>query len=370
MSNQVTLFANETGAQVAPEFKALMATGELGDDLGEGLRGGGFAVISKKGGKWRIKYKGEETLVTNADGDPVPSLELVIVKANPFINKQFYKGKWIEGSASPPDCFSLDGKVPSDQSTAKQHSNCAGCPQNVWGSKINEQGKKVKACQDTKKLAVVPLADIMNVSYNGPMLYRVTSSELGDLGTFADQMKGRGFPYNSVAVRMGFDPNTSHPKAVFKAIRPLTQPEAEQVLELFRSDATHRILAADFSAETAATETTAAAEPEAPPADPDFEQPPVKAVPAALGPLVPLPQLKPKAATTAFGGAATPQVAPKPTVVPPPPGRKKAPVAEQVEAEPAQAIEATEVDEAPAPETTQLDDDIAGILAGLDKLAG
>jgi hypothetical protein len=355
MSKQVTLFSNESGAELAPEFKAMVLAGELGDDLGEGLRGGGFAVISKKGSKWRIKYKGEETLITNSDGEPAPSLEAVIVKANPFINKQYYKGKWVEGSTSAPDCFSLDGKVPSPAVENPQHHNCAGCPMNVWGSKINEQGRKVKACQDTKKLAIVPLKDIANVAFNGPMLYRVTSSELGDLGTFADQMKARSFPYNSVAVRIGFDPNASHPKATFKAIRPLTPEEAEQVLELYRSDAVGRVLAADFTAEAAA-EATPAAE-----VDTAFEQPPVAAPKAAP------PVAAPKPAGAAFGSPAPAPAAAKPAVVPPPPGRKvkaAAPVA------PAPEPEASAEAEEAAPEATQLDDDIAGILAGLDKLAG
>lgn len=362
MSNQVTLFQNETGAQLSDKFKAMVAGGALADDLGEGLRGGGFAVISKKGGKWRIKYKGEETLITNADGDPAPSLEAVIVKANGFMNKQYYKGKWVEGSTEPPDCFSLDGKVPSPQVENPQHDNCAHCPMNVWGSKINDQGKKVKACQDTKKLAVVPLADIKNVGFNGPMLYRVTSSELGDLGTFADQMKARGFPYNSVAVRLSFDPNTSHPRVIFKAIRPLTDAEAEQVLELYQSDSVARVLSADFNTEIAAEHGTAPAAKQ-PVTDPDFEQPPVAVAPKPAPPVA-----APVASKATFGAPAAAAPAPKPTPVPPPPGRK--PKAVVVPTPPATPVEAdTEADMAPAPGSTQLDDDIAGILAGLDGIA-
>ena len=357
MSQQVTLFQNETGATVSAEYKALVASGALGDDLGEGLRGGGFAVISKKGSKWRIKYKGEETLITNADGDPAPSLEAVIIKANPFVNKQYYKGKWVEGSTTPPDCFSLDGKTPSNQVENPQHNNCAGCPMNVWGSKINEAGKKVKACADTKKLAIVPLADIKNVAFNGPMLYRVTSSELGDLGTFADQMKSRGFPYNSVAVRFGFDPNVSHPKATFKAIRPLTDAEAQQVLELYQSDSVARVLSADFTTEAKAEHGEAVVA--TPPADPDFEQPP-----AALAPKAAAPVAAPAASKATFGAPAAAPAAAKPAVVPPPPGRKP-----KAAPAPAPVVEAAAEEEAdPAPATSQLDDDIAGILAGLNGL--
>lgn len=363
-SKQVTLFQNETNATLAPEFKALVEAGSLGDDLGEGLRGGGFAVISKKGSKWRIKYKGDETLITNADGDPAPSLEAIIVKANPFINKQYYEGKWVEGSTTAPDCFSLDGRVPSPQVERPQHHNCAGCPKNVWGSKMNEQGKKVKACQDTKKLAIVPLSDIPNVAFNGPMLYRVTSSELGDLGTFADQMKARQFPYNSVAVRLGFDPDASYPKVTFKAIRPLTGEEAQQVLELYQSDSVARVLSADFTAEVVAETGREPAQAATPPADPDFEQAPV----AAPVPTPTPPQTATAARTASFGASAPKPAAVQPTPVPSPPGTKKRVV--KATPEPVvPVVTATEEEEAPAPEASQLDSDIANILAGLDGLA-
>lgn len=356
MTTQVTLFQNESGAALADEFKALVAAG-MSDDLGEGLRGGGFAVISKKGGKWRIKYKGEETLIADANGDAVPSLEAVIVKANPFINKQFYVGKWKEGSTSAPDCYSLDGKVPAPQVERPQHNNCSGCPKNVWGSKINDQGKKVKECQDTKKLAIVPLNDIPNVAFNGPMLYRVTSSELGDLGTFADSMKARGFPYNSVAVRLSFDPATSHPKVMFKAIRPLTSEEAQKVLELYSSDSVSRVLAADYTAEVHDSPPPPAAQ-----ADPDFEQPPTAKAP----PPPPAAPVAPVARPTGFGAPAAPKAEAKPVIVPPPPGRKAKVVAPEPAEEPAKDAEP----EGDAPTSTQLDTDIANILSGLDKLAG
>ena len=50
------------------------------DDLSAGVTGG-FAVVSFRGSKWRVKYQGEEHPVLNADGDPIPSLEVVILKA-------------------------------------------------------------------------------------------------------------------------------------------------------------------------------------------------------------------------------------------------------------------------------------------------
>lgn len=245
MSNnsQVTLFQHETGAGPA---RSLVAA-SIDASLGEGIRSS-YAILSIKASRWRIKYKKNETPLQAMNAhtnrvEPIPSLEMVIVKANGFLNKQYYKGKYVEGSTSPPDCYSLDGKVPNASVKAPVHSNCAMCPMNQFGSLIGDNGVKQKACRDTKKLAVVPLADLRNESWGGPMLFRVPPSALGDISKLADNLKARGFPYNAVAVRFSFDLDASHPKPIFNAIRALTDEEAETVLELYNSDGTAAVLA-------------------------------------------------------------------------------------------------------------------------------
>jgi hypothetical protein len=248
MSNQMTLFRNDSGA-VGPsqKFGALAKTLLEENDLGEGIRGS-YAIVSIKGGRFRLKYKGDETMLTTFDERtgqqvPVSSIDVVIVKANPFLNKQWYQGKYVEGSKELPDCYSLDGVKPSEQSKLKQNATCANCPKNQFGSMIGDNGQKQKACRDTKKLAIVPLADIRNATMGGAMLFRVPPSALRDLSQLADKLKGRGYPYNSVAVRLSFDMTVSHPKPTFEAIRPLNDNEADEVLEMFNSDSVERVLA-------------------------------------------------------------------------------------------------------------------------------
>ena len=245
MSNQVTLFQQEGGA-LSTRFAPLVAAG-IGTELGDGIKGS-YAIVGIKAGKFRIKYKGEEKVlqVPGPDGQtlvPVSYIDVVIVKANGFLNKQYFEGKYVEGSTAPPVCYSLDGVKPSDASTKKQATTCALCPKNQFGSLIGDNGVKQKACRDTKKLAVVPLADIMNIGLGGAMLFRVPPSSLKELSAMSDQLKGRGYPYNSVAVRISFDLDVSHPKPIFKAIRPLTDAEADQVLEQYASDSVQRVLA-------------------------------------------------------------------------------------------------------------------------------
>lgn len=375
MANELSIFEGNTAlAPVSSKYQALIDAG-LGNELSEGIRQS-YGILSIKASRWRIKFKGEETpLMNQTTGDPIPSLELVIVKANSFLNKQYYKGNYAEGSSAPPDCYSLDGKIPSPNVQKPVHSNCAGCPMNAFGSKVSDSGVKQKACRDTKKLAIVPLADLKNAHFGGPMLFRVPPSALRDLASFSETMKSRGYPYNSVAVRVGFDMQSSYPKPTFKAIRPLTDDEAEQVLEHFHSDAVERILT---DAEAAPADEVPAP---APAVDADFEQPPVQVAPVPA-PTPPVAQ-KPVAAPNPFAGApavaAAPAAAPAKVNVPKPP-KPKAPAAAAAPTQVPNPFGAPPVaaaapvapagEEDAAPSGTDLDNDINNILAGLNLTPG
>lgn len=304
------------------------------DDLSAGA-GGQFAVVSFRGKTWRIKYQGEENPILNADGDPQASLEVVIVKGNPNLSKNYYEQAYVEGASEAPTCLSLDGIAPDPSAAKPQSSTCASCPHNVFGSRITPAGKKAKACQDNRRLAVVPAGDIINESLGGPMLLRVPASSLADLATYSKGMKAKGFPYNAIVTRIGFEMDAAFPKLTWKAVRPLTDDEAQQVADLLAGDIVHRVLADNEFHSTKAgspAEPPPAAKP-APAAKPvvdtDFELPddPAPAAPA------------------------------KPVKAAP----KKTAAAPKVETKPAPA---------PAPEAAEegLDKEIASILEGLDNL--
>lgn len=329
MSNQqVALFSQSGGAvALSNKFQAMVAAG-AGMDLGEGIRSS-YGILGIKGGKFRVKYKGQETILSMQHPQdpnvqlPVSFVDVVIVKANNFLNKQFYKGNYVEGSNSPPDCYSLNGKTPSPQVQGPQHANCALCPQNQFGSKIGDDGKKQKACRDTKKLAVVPLADIRNSTMGGAMLFRVPPSALKDLSTMSDALKGRGYPYNSVAVRIGFDTSVSHPKPTFQAVRPLSDVEADLVLEMFASDSVESVLAAEDFEATPAQEVPASAQ---------FLQPGPVAAPAGAPvnthgwqPGQPLPRIDPTQVPPVTAQAAQPRPQAAPMMLNTPEGQPLAP---------------------------------------------
>jgi hypothetical protein len=235
------------------------------NDLAEGIKGG-FAIMGYKGKVWSTKFQGNEKPLMREDGDgPRASIEVVIVRASKNIAKIYYENGFVDGSTAPPDCWSTNGVAPDGASPKKQSTTCAGCPQNAWGSKVTDAGKQTKACSDSKRLAIVPLNDISNELMGGPMLLRNPAASLKDLKAYGDQLQAYGYPYYAVATRIAFDVNEAYPKFVFTAIRPLTDAEAEVVLDMRDDPRVNSILSE--SVETVHHEPVAAL-----PATP-FEQP-------------------------------------------------------------------------------------------------
>jgi hypothetical protein len=294
------------------------------DDLTSGVSGG-FGVLSIRASKWRIKYQGGETLVTNDDGETVPSIEVVLLKASKAVSKLYYDKPYVDGTNESPTCYSADGVAPDAGVPNPQATSCAVCKWSQWGSKITEAGKKAKACSDHRRVAVVPSGDLANEGFGGPMLLRVPPASLADLAVFGQKVAAKGFPYNAIITRLGFDPQASYPKLTFKAVRPLTEDELAEVAKHFHGDVLNRILS---EASELAVDAPAAAAPEPElSVDADFE---MDAPPAA-----------PKRPVAAPAAARQAKPAPRP---------RAAPAA------------------APAAPAGDLDDDLNEIISSLDDL--
>ena len=219
--------AQFTGGKVPQKLAQAMAADN--SDLSSGVRGG-YSVVSIRGSRWHIKVGDEETTVIDpVSKDPVGSLKLVLLKASPNVSKNYYSGGYEEGASEAPTCWSIDGTVP-DAAADKQAASCAGCPKNQYGSRITDAGKKVKACGDSRRLAVIPEGDYANELYGGPMLLRVPASSLSGLAQFGKKMKNKGFPYNTIITRVSFDTTVSYPKLEFNATRQLTDDEADEII--------------------------------------------------------------------------------------------------------------------------------------------
>jgi hypothetical protein len=318
MSNDMIIDMNNFGP-LAPSFQALMPALPRDSEFSSGVTGG-FAVVSIRGKVWRIKHQGNEIPIMRTPTEQALSIEVVLVKASAAISKIYYEGSYTQGDDSPPDCWSANGVKPAAEASKPQAATCAGCPKNVWGSKITETGKKTKACADSRRMAVVPLGDIDNETYGGPMLLRVPPASLGELASFDAKMRGMGYPLFAIGVRISFDIESEYQKLIYGAIRPLNEVEAQKVLALRDSPLVARILDSDD-----------AALPSTPAPEQVFEQPPAPVQAQAPAPVAqahppqpPKPRGRPAAPAAApqpqpvpngFGGAAVAQPAPQPAPV-------------------------------------------------------
>lgn len=222
----------------------------------------GFPIISYRGKVWRIRKSGEEVAYVDRNGDPIQSIEVVMVKSNKMPSKTFYKGKYKEGDQSPPTCWSSDGVKPDLGVKEKQHASCAACPRNAWGSRITDDGKKGRECSDVRRMAVVFADELRRKGTDSHLfLMRVPPASLNPLKDYAEKVLGpAGVEYFAVVTRLGFDSQASHPKLTFRvateddAPRFLSEEEYGAVLKLRDSEDAHRILSE--SAELAEAGTT------------------------------------------------------------------------------------------------------------------
>jgi hypothetical protein len=179
----------------------------LAEKLAGGITSGeSWPRISIKGGRFRIKEGDTETVLNTT------TIDVVIVGSNPRLSKTFYAKAWDPNAeATGPDCFSLDGVRPDGSLAEPQNDICATCPHNAWGSKKGPQGQDLKACSDSKRIAVVSADDPSGPIY----LMLITPAALKDLNQYQKDLTHRGIAPELVRTRVGFDTKASFPKLTF-----------------------------------------------------------------------------------------------------------------------------------------------------------
>jgi hypothetical protein len=101
---------------------------------------------------------GNEFVLVDALGNrsavPEKYIDVTVLAINQHKSKMYFPDAYDNKKPGIPVCFSDNGIGPSVESPEPQHATCAGCPRDVWGTKISARGKPVKACSDYKKIAV------------------------------------------------------------------------------------------------------------------------------------------------------------------------------------------------------------------------
>ena len=262
-----------------PAYLAKFAAANI-NDLTANVGSGGFPVLSIKGKVFTLVKGGErEALMNPNDTDEIAtSINVVVMKANSGLSKVWYAKNYIEGSDAKPDCFSHDGTAPDPVVEKPQASKCAICAKNQWGSKIADDGRKMKACADSRRVAIA-----RPDALDEPIMLRVPAASLKNLADFGAELAKRGIPYSAVVAKLGFDRDAASPKLTFKPVDGLSESEFAAVQETIKGDTVRSILGMAGEAPTDDGEATPAvpakvAAPKAKPApEPEAENEPAPA---------------------------------------------------------------------------------------------
>lgn len=203
---------------------AFARKGEL-SELAKTLAGGtGGKRISIRGGVFRLVSSGKEVARIEER-----SLNVVLVKAAPKVNRVFYLKSYDSDDVGSPDCWSADGVKPSPDAQRPQHTSCEGCPQNIAGS---GQGNS-RACRYQQRLAVVLESDIggdvMQIALPAKSIFGKAEGDNRPLQEYARWLVAQNINPETVVTQMKFDTESESPKLYFKAVRWLNDAEYETV---------------------------------------------------------------------------------------------------------------------------------------------
>lgn len=272
-----------------------------------------YPIISIKGKAFTVVRDGVRELISHPlDPDTAASkIDMVLVKVNKGTSKVFYAKGYTEGSDDKPDCFSNDGVRPDPSVERKVSPTCASCPKNVWGSKITEQGKKVKACSDSVRVAIARPDQI-----NDPYFIRVPPASIKNLGEFGKMLDKRKVPYQAVVTEISFDKEQATPLLTFKPKAFLTPEQYEEVKQIAAGDIVQAIMGSNYmedqegAGDAASNQQTAAPAPEPEAAAP---APAAKTKPTPKPKPTPAPEVTEDEVSKAVAAAQKPAPAPVPS---------------------------------------------------------
>lgn len=221
----------EENAVVVPDYLKGLAPQTTDSEALAGLSSK-IPRVSLKGRKFRLIVEGEEII------KPSDTLKVVILAVEPEkgrMVKTFYAKGYSSGDSEPPTCSSADGARPDAWIQDPQHSNCAQCPKNAFGSSTSQSGKPSKACRDSKRLWVAIPENEKNedlgLGIDGTMFsLGVPVTSLGSLSDFGKQIAKNGYPLPAVIVNLEMV-DSEFPQIEFKFDGFLPEKEGRIAIE-------------------------------------------------------------------------------------------------------------------------------------------
>lgn len=194
---------NLPGLQLPAHLQKLQSSSALmaaNVALSAGISSGGWPRISIKSSRFRLQAPAVDEVILSTF-----HMDVIVIEGNPTLSKTYYKAAYnSEEEDVAPDCYSDNGVAPSQQAKNPQCSTCAACPHNVWGSKISQMtGKQIKACADSKKIAVFIADNTGGSVYE----FRIPPASLKNWLAYVDLLTKAGIAACSVITRVSFDPD-------------------------------------------------------------------------------------------------------------------------------------------------------------------
>jgi hypothetical protein len=202
----------------------------LADKIGSGttLR----RIATNTNGTFKRIVNGEQI------GKAAPhELNIIVVDMLKEVSREYYASDYDpEGKATLPDCWSADGRAPDPKASNRQGASCASCPMNIDGSGNKGRGK---ACRFKRRIAVLvegdPTGDIYQMSLAAKSLFGKGTGNEHPFESYCNFLKANGEAPDTVVTKVMYDTEADTLTLKFKAVRHLTQGEADLVDAAFAS---------------------------------------------------------------------------------------------------------------------------------------
>ena len=202
----------------------------LADKIGSGttLR----RIATNTNGTFKRIVNGEQI------GKAAPhELNIIVVDMLKEVSREYYASDYDpEGKATLPDCWSADGRAPDPKASNRQGASCASCPMNIDGSGSKGRGK---ACRFKRRIAVLvegdTTGDIYQMSLAAKSLFGKGIGNEHPFESYCNFLKANGEAPDTVVTKVMYDTEADTLTLKFKALRHLTQGEADLVDAAFAS---------------------------------------------------------------------------------------------------------------------------------------
>lgn len=178
-------------------------------------------------------------------GKAVPhELNIIIVDMLKDVSRTFYEKEYDpQGTPTLPDCWSNDGRTPDAKASNKQSKSCAECPMNVEGSGAKGRGK---ACRFQRRVAVLaegdPSGDVYQLNIAAKSLFGKGVGNEHPFESYCKYLKANGEAPDTVVTKVMYDTEAETMTLKFKAVRHLTQEEADLVDAAYADPETQRYI--------------------------------------------------------------------------------------------------------------------------------